>query len=116
MWLCVETFPVQRLIYPLKLSLMVPCAQAAAAIILAAVDAGAWLDTIVLSLRKSTRTAIQRLPSALGDSYSESRRWQLTRVIGSPSPSPGRVRQSESVACGLAAALNLVDELTTDSN
>ena len=72
--------------------------QAAAAIVAAAEETGAWRQSILPSLGASTTKALRSLPSILGDSYAGVRRLQAAFDVVSPSPSPGRVKQSVSSA------------------
>ncbi len=80
--------------------------QAAAAVVLAAVETGAWRQSILPSLPSSTRKALRSLPSLLGDSYADVHRLQTAFDVASPSPSPGRAKQSVSTACAQAQTPN----------
>ena len=69
--------------------------QAAAAVVLAAVDTDAWPNPIKWSLPEGTAAAVQSLPSTLADNANVSRRLRTALQMGFGPASPFKAKQSE---------------------
>ena len=69
--------------------------QAAAFVVLAAVDVGAWPNPVKWSLPEDTAAAVRGMPSSLAEYSNLGQRMRAALQMGSLSPSPAKQKQSE---------------------